>query len=347
MNQPANSFVQTSSTREWWSLNLRSADTRTVVQKRRQYLQTALQAITRWENSLKEEKSKPLDERNSLDLASYAKQITSAKRWFESEAQSLRNCVRFAVACETPNSEDYAELVAKRSKAGIRTIQTAQVSKDELKELQVFAATVEEYILAKQVAAGNSLSNEAMKRVWELCSSAVTTFKRSNFVREEDDTAQQAALGVLRACELYEPSGQKAAKLATYATHWIRRKVEARNGSHCKPGLTRLPGGKLVNYCSIEPSTSPSSEGGTQGHHRPDQFHPKHEEDAGLKLDVHAAIAELGEAERQVAQRVLLNGEKTNECAAAMGINTAKVRSLLGKAKKNLAKLLVSHSIES
>ena len=347
MNQPTNqsSFVSSATTsNEWWRLNLNHNLTPTsaprIVKKRRELLQIALEEVTRWEKALKEEKAKPLAERNTLAVESFTKQISAAKENFETEAQRLRNCVRFAVACNSPESEDFAELSERRIRAGIPTVSTtsAEVSKDSLKELVVFASTVEEYILAKQAAAGNSFSNPAMKKVWEMCSTAVAVYKRSNYVREEDDTEQQAALGVLRACELYEPNGKKAAKLATYATYWIRRKVEARTGTQCRPGMTRI-GGKLVNYLSIE---AQSDDGGS-----PDLFHPQTDGDkVGVKLDVRVALSKLKEDERAVAEEMLLHGVKPRDCARSLKISDAKVKVLLSRAKENLARLLSAHSLE-
>ncbi len=346
MNQPANhqSFVSnTTVSAEWWRLNLITGNPQQVVKSRREQLQSSLEEISRWEKALKEEKEKPLAERNTLAIESFVKQVSSAKERFGAEAQALRNCVRFAVACKSPDSEDFAELTARRSRAGFPTISTTstEISKDNLKDLVVFASTVEEYILAKQVAAKNSLSDPAMKKVWEMCSSAVLMFKRTNFVREEDDTEQQAALGVLRACELYEPNGKKAAKLATYATYWIRRKVEARKGTQCRPGMTRIKG-KIVNYLSIDAQNSETNSGERGQSAR---FHPTVDGNLiGVALDVRNALAKLKDDEREVAERMLLYSEKPLACAEDLGISVAKVKVLLKRAKESLARTLADHA---
>ena len=243
-----------------------------------------------------------------------------------------------AKALGLEHKEMLGQLTALRKKIGMDPIisATGVTNRKFHKELHYYARVIDDYLLAKKAAAGGESANDAMKKLQVSCERTIAHF-RNRSGREQDDSDQQAALGILDACKAYEPGKDgKMAKFTTFAAWKIRRKTQTRKSSHCRPGQIMV-GGKTKTVGHIDMSV------GEEG--RGDQFHPVDTSvNPAVRLDVKMALSALSEEDRDIAARHLMNGQALSYIARELGTTNGKIRARMERIKATLAHKLRHHS---
>lgn len=322
--------------KEWWSYK-RSGACPVVIERKLKYVVTHLDNLAKVEKLLAEEQGKPEVERHPRALGNLRQRLENKQQWLDYSVQVLRNCVRFALARIEHDSEDHQLLVDLRAKAGMPyKSKTGRTNKKQHEKLRYYAKVLDQYLLAKTAVSGTSLADDAMKDIWKLCQSTIFMHKRKSG-REDDDAEQQAALGILKACEAYEPGKDgKFAQFGTFAAWKIRRATQARKTSHCKPGRM-IEGGKNKAIHSIDAATDRDDSGA-------DAFHPEATtKNKAVIHDVQSALAALPDDLRGVAEDALLYGRKAPDIAERTGETVSQVRYKIRKAKTLLAEMLAEH----
>ena len=320
--------------REWWSYK-KSGACPVVIRRKLEYVVTHLNNLAKVEKSFAEEHAKAEVDRHPKALVNLRTRIENKQQWLDYSIQVLRNCVRFALARINPKSPDHELLRKKREEAGMpykyRCGRTNQKFHDELR---YYAKVLDQYLLAKTAASGTHLADDAMRKVWKLCGAAIATYKKKSG-REQDDAEQQAALGILKACEQYKPGTNGKAQLSTFASYKIWRATQTRKASDCRPGQIILQG-KTKSVGTIH---APDGEEG-----RADQFHPHaRKTDSSVVHDVRSAVATLPDDLRTVAELGFMHGRKAADIAEEMNLTINQVRTRMKQAKERLAFLLRAH----
>lgn len=330
----------------WYNLNPRRDASPCVIRRKFEYTKTNLEKLAYAERLLDAVSSLPPDQRHPDAIENLQMRVTNAQEWFRFSEQTLRNAVRYAMARIKPDSDDGEFLRAMHPGRKPK----GRINRRQHKLIRYYSDTLDEFILAKRVAANYSGSGEALQALMQQAASVIQLCKKRS-PREDDDAKQQGVLGLLRAARGFYPHREneaikdgkldKLARFNTYSKMWVHREMEARRSGACKPGMA-VEQGKHITVASID--AQPAKEATKDGS---DYWHPVAEEpDHALSVDVRDALANLQPLEQEMINRVILRGEKISELAREKDTPHHKLRATLKRAKEKLS-VALSPSLSS
>lgn len=361
--------------RLWHLMDAKKDGCPCVIKRRFKYWQTNLQELTKAENKLEETRERRLGKKLTKQFSDLEHRVANRKRWVEFSIATLKNSVRFARARISPGSHDYNVLFNRCPKClvdstqlGAQPFVTARLSngKTELRcktccnnypsekltfnrsrrplgrsnkqlhrTLRYYESVTDSFIVAKKAAAGNSYSEQAMLELLKSAASSIRHFTYKT-CRERDDAEQQAIIGLLEAARKFDPANSKLAKFTTYASFWLRRRMQARKTSHCKPGIAIIKG---IHKTTGRIDLGDSEEG------RADQFHPGAKTiNFALQVDMADALEKLDSLQRELLRANAVHRIPLRVLAERHDLPIGKVRLLVKKAKDEMKILLKSHA---
>lgn len=304
-------------------------------------LQTRHRNLAKAESTLARVSALAAKDRHPDAIENLKARVENAKQWLSYSVSTLGSIVQFAVARlnNDPMIGHNRKNLHRRKTEHHR--QRGTTNRRYHDQIRHWARVVEHYQWAIEATAGHSQSSQALLRLKKLCQPSIRKYVKES-PREASDAEQMALLGILRAAESYDPSHKRMAQFNSFAQHWIRRKTQARRGSACAPGKTILKG-KIRTTKSIEAERK-NANGDVASS---DLFHPSTMgEDAGLAMDISAAMSDLDDLSRAIVNERLIKGRTLKDIASEKGLSKSQVDRLFKKARSELQRKLAAHAPE-